>query len=73
MRQPPLRRPDGHAAGSDDTTATAEDTRIAAAEALAAQAVARYRDTIAAAPGLIAEMVQGSTIEEIDASAEAAA
>jgi hypothetical protein len=70
MRHLPIHRPDGHAASSDD--ATAADTRIAAAEALAAQAVARYRDTIAATPHLIAEMVQGSTIEEIDASAEVA-
>jgi hypothetical protein len=74
MRQLPVHRPDGYAAGSDNGNddPSAADTRIAAAEALAAQAVSRYRDTIAAAPGLITEMVQGNTIEEIDASAEAA-
>src|SRR5947209_8560810 len=40
-------------------------------EALA-HAIARYRDLVAGGPGLISEMVQGSTIEEIDASASAA-
>ena len=46
--------------------------RIAAAETLAAQAITRYRDLVASSPNLVAGMVQGDTIEEIDASAETA-
>src|SRR4051794_10869974 len=37
-----------------------------------AHAVDRYRELVASGPGLISEMVQGSTIEEIDSSASAA-
>jgi hypothetical protein len=36
------------------------------------QAVSRYRDIVASMPGLVPEMVQGATIDEVDASAEAA-
>ena len=59
---------------SDDTSleeATPEE-RAAAAEAVAQQAVARYREMVAASPGLVADMVQGDSIDAIDASAEAA-
>jgi hypothetical protein len=48
------------------------DERVVAAEALAAQAIERYRHLIASSPGLVAGMVQGSTVEEIDASVERA-
>ena len=37
-----------------------------------ASAVAAYRDLVASMPGLVPEMVQGSTIAEVDASAETA-
>ena len=37
-----------------------------------AVAVRRYREVVASMPGLVPELVQGSTIEEIDASAELA-
>lgn len=37
-----------------------------------ADAVAAYRDLVASMPGLVPEMVQGSTIAEVDASAETA-
>ena len=60
----------------EDTTEPGESAsaqeRLALAEATAAQAVARYRDTVAAGQDLVAEMVQGSTIEEVDASAQEA-
>lgn len=49
-----------------------QDDRVAAAEALAAQAVSRYRDLVASTPGLVPDLVRGNTIEEVDASAEAA-
>jgi hypothetical protein len=48
------------------------DDALAAAEERAASAVARYRDLVASGPDVIAAMVQGSTVEEIDQSAEAA-
>lgn len=51
--------------------ATPEE-RASAAEALATQAVARYRELVAASPGLVADMVRGNSIEEIDTSADAA-
>ncbi len=35
-------------------------------------AVGRYRELVAGLPGLVPEMVRGSTVEEVDASAEAA-
>src|SRR5437762_7091496 len=37
-----------------------------------AQAVDRYRELVASTQGLVPEMVQGHTIEEVDASAEVA-
>jgi hypothetical protein len=37
-----------------------------------AHAVGRYRELVASAQGLVPEMVQGNTIEEVDASAEIA-
>lgn len=37
-----------------------------------ALAVGRYRELVASQPGLVPEIVQGNTIEEIDASAELA-
>jgi hypothetical protein len=48
------------------------ESRIAAAEALASAAVTRYRELVASGQGLVAEMVRGQTIEEIDASVEGA-
>lgn len=51
---------------------TSLQQRAEAAEEQAARALARYREMVASGPGLIAEMVTGSSIEEIDASAEAA-
>ena len=48
------------------------DDRVTAAETLAAQAIDRYRHLVASSPGLVPGMVRGSTIEEIDASAEQA-
>ncbi len=56
---------------TDNPAATPEE-RAAAAEAAAAGVVARYRELVAASPDLVPGMVQGSTVEEIDASAEAA-
>ena len=47
--------------------ATAEDQTDPLAEAVVA-----YRGLVAAMPGLVPEMVQGSTIAEVDASAEVA-
>jgi hypothetical protein len=55
----------------DNPNPTPEE-RAAAAEATAAGAVARYRELVASAPDLVPGMVQGATVEEIDASAEAA-
>ena len=46
------------------------EERAIAAEALAAGTVARYRELVAASPGLVPGMVQGATVEEIDASAD---
>jgi hypothetical protein len=37
-----------------------------------ARAVGRYREMVASMPGLVPDMVGGTTIEEVDASAEAA-
>jgi hypothetical protein len=48
------------------------EERAVAAEAVAEQAVARYREMVAASPGLVADMVRGDNIDAIDASAEAA-
>ena len=48
------------------------ESRLAAAEATASAAVARYRELVASGPDLVAEMVRGDTIEEIDASVEGA-
>lgn len=48
-----------------------EDTDQAGPDPLS-YAVARYRDMVAATPGLVPEMVGGSTIEEVDAAAQAA-
>jgi hypothetical protein len=63
------------AASDEELPEQAHETQEAQAqsgrEALA-HAVARYRDMVAAQPGLVPEMVSGSTIEEVDASARAA-
>ena len=48
------------------------EERSVAAEAVAQLAVARYREMVAASPGLVADMVLGDSIDAIDASAEAA-
>lgn len=63
--------------GSEPTTAevriTELEARLAASEALATAAVARYREALlTAAPELPAELVAGSTVEEIDAAIERA-
>ena len=54
------------------TEETTPEERASAAEAVAAQAVVRYRELVAASPDLVADMVRGDSIEDIDASAEAA-
>jgi hypothetical protein len=74
MERMSLLSPDGGGTGAFGTPQgeTNQDDRLAAAEAQASAAVARYRELVAASPGLVAEMVRGSTIEEIDATAEAA-
>ena len=48
------------------------DSRVAAAEAAASAVMTRYRDLVASGPNLVAELVRGDTVEEIDASVEAA-
>ena len=65
-------KPDGVAAGSSEQDDSQIEDRIAAAESAAASAVERYRELVAAGPDIVPEMVQGSTIEAIDASVEAA-
>ena len=55
-----------------DNPTTSPEERAAAAEATATAAVARYRELVAAAPDLVPGMVQGATVEEIDASADVA-
>ena len=66
-----LLRPDGQAGGGDNEgQVSGEDT--APDETHAQTAIARYRALVAAQPGLVPEMVGGSTPDEIDASAEAA-
>jgi hypothetical protein len=59
---------------SDNTSLeeTTPEERAMAAEAVAQQAVARYREMVAASPGLVADLVHGDSIDAIDASAEAA-
>ena len=72
MRRMQYLTPDGEGTGGTPPGEPATDDRLAAAEAQAAVALSRYRDLVAASPDLVGEMVQGSTIEEIDAAAEAA-
>ena len=48
------------------------ESRVAAAQALASAAVTRYRELVAAGSGLVAELVRGDTLEEIDASVDGA-
>ncbi len=66
MRDTRLRRLDdgaGGAGGSDSGDATANsDMQLSAV-------LARYREMVAAQPDLVPGMVQGMTVEEIDASA----
>jgi hypothetical protein len=69
--------PDDEASGSNasvDVEAAAGQPEAGAdgVSAALAHAVVRYRDLVAATPGLVAEMVRGATIEEIDASVQAA-
>ena len=54
-----------------DSAQPEQSTSSTTEEALAA-AIARYREVVASAPDLVSGMVRGDTIEEIDASAEAA-
>src|SRR5687768_7502938 len=58
---------DEQAVGGDEV-----ESRVATAEALASAAVARYRELVASGPGLVADLVRGDSIEEIDASVEGA-
>lgn len=51
-----------------DNEAT-ESAAQAEAETQVAEAVTRYRELVASAPDIVPEMVRGSTLEEIDASA----
>jgi hypothetical protein len=69
--------PDGGGGAPEVTGVPVEERSVrdgaaGAAEAVAASAVARYRELVASQPGLVPEMVRGNTPEEIDASAEAA-
>src|SRR5688572_17462241 len=68
MRYTMHRSPDGEGGAAESNP----EQRAAEAETRAAAAVARYRDVVAAGPGLVPEMVRGSTVEEVDASVEAA-
>ncbi|MEO8288603.1 MAG: hypothetical protein ABI670_19460 [Chloroflexota bacterium] len=72
MRRMPLFSPEGEATGSSTQNNPAPAERLAEVEAQAAAAIARYRNVIAGGPDIIAEMVGGSTLAEIDASAETA-
>lgn|GEM_PF-4535377 len=64
--------PDGMPGGGPQSDGSQVEERVAAAEEAAATAVARYRDMVASSADLVPDMVQGSTVEEIDVSAEAA-
>src|SRR6266513_1399119 len=68
--------PDGEAGSSQVSTGTGADESQTEtggeAHAALAHAVGRYRELVAATPGLVPELVRGGTIEEIDASVEAA-
>ena len=70
MRETQALRPDeGAVQGNSESPGEPSNERVAAAEAQAAATVARYREMVAAQPGLVAGMVRGDTVEEIDASA----
>jgi hypothetical protein len=64
--------PDGAPGGGTGQDDSQLEERLSAAELAAASAVERYRALVAAGPDLVPEMVQGSTIEAIDASVETA-
>src|SRR5215203_1093578 len=75
MRRNRFLSPDEGASNSVDAAESAESQPNAGAESSSdalAHAVGRYRELIAATPGLVAEMVRGDTIEEIDTSVESA-
>lgn len=74
MRRIRMLAPDDMGGGSRHEEQPAQEgTGDAAGEQnTLAHAVTRYRDLVASMPGLVPEMVQGSTIEEVDASAEVA-
>src|SRR5437667_1953919 len=55
--------------GTDSGT---EDGRLVEAEAKLDTAIRRYRELVASGPDLIPELVQGNTVEDIDASVQAA-
>jgi hypothetical protein len=59
--------PDGETGNTEVPTEGVEENQAALAHA-----VGRYRELVASAPGLVPELVGGSTIEEVDASVEAA-
>ena len=71
MRRVSLLSPDSGGTGIP-AGEPSQDDRLAAVEAQASATIARYREMVAASPGLVADMVRGDTIEEIDAAAEAA-
>jgi hypothetical protein len=58
--------------GEADAVTEVAQTGVDAAQAALSHAVGRYRELVAATPGLVSEMVRGDTIEEVDASVEAA-
>lgn len=58
------------AGGSEQGEAEQEGTNVS--DNPLAAAVSRYRQLVASMPGLVPELVQGDTIEAIDASAEKA-
>src|SRR2546423_318208 len=66
-----LRTQDDIGGGGDD--AQSQDALLGeGTEQMLAVAVGRYRDLVASMQGLVPEMVQGNTLEEVDASAAVA-
>lgn len=72
MRLTRLLSPDSGGGGGQADERPEGNDRVASAEALAEAATARYRQVVAAQPGLVPELVRGGTPDEIDASVEEA-
>ncbi len=68
MAEQPINSPEEAEASAPEAQGAPESPEAAAL----AHAVARYRELVASAPGLVPEMVQGATVEDVDASAQAA-